>query len=251
MDSTAPADADDVVSAAALARELRTSAPRVVRAIERLRLDGVRLNNGRIGLGPADVALLRRELGVTPPRVPGLTPTAVRVLAALSRAPRGLTSVRAAAQRAGVSPTAAGRAIDSLRAQGLVTVRRRTLPAGRARQFDLICLDYGSPRWQRLADTIATVQTPARGSHPPARRVPARLRHLFWNTAPSQLDTGTSGGYIARRLLSAGDTDGLAWGLANLTPADWRHAARTRGLTPERRALARNFAAAPHDDPAR
>ncbi len=233
---------DTTVSAAALARELQTTIPRIVRAIERLGLDA-RQDNGRIALSPLDAARLRTELGVSPPRVPGLTPTAIRVLAALSRAPLGLTSARAVAQRAGVSPTAAGRAIDLLRTDGLVTVQTRTLPAGRARRFDVIALNYGSPRWLRLADTIATVQPPTPQPRPAARRVPARLRHLFWNTAPSQLDTRRSGRYIARRLLSAGDPGGLAWGLANLTPTDWRHAARSRGISPRRRALAHNFAA--------
>jgi hypothetical protein len=238
---------DTAISAAALARELKTTIPRVIRAIERLGLD-VRQDNGRIGLTQADVAALRTELGVSSPRIPGLTPTAVKVLAALSRAPLGLTSERAVARRAGISPTAAGRAIALLRTQGMLISERRTLPAGRARQFDVIRLDYGSPRWQQLADTIATVQPPKPRPHTPAPRVPARLRHLFWNTAPSQLETNSSSGYIARRLLSAGDLDGLAWGLDNLAPADWRHAARTRGLTPERRALARNFAAYRQDD---
>jgi hypothetical protein len=233
----------DTMSAAALARQLNTSVPRVVRAIERLGLD-VRQENGRMRLGPADAARLRNELGVSPPRVAGLTPIEVRILGALARAPLGLTSARTAAERAGVSPTAASRAIDSLRIQGLVTVQRRTLPAGRARNVELIRVDYGSPRWQALAGQIAGVRPPAGRPITPSPRVPPRLRHLFWNTAPSQLDTERTGGYIARRLLSVGDPEGLAWGAANLSPADWRHAARTRGISPRRRALALNYAAA-------
>lgn len=233
---------DTYISAADLARELGTTIPRVVRAIDRLGLEA-RQDNGRIALGSADAALLRTELGTSPPRVPGLTPTAVRVLAALSRAPLGLTSVRTVAQRAGASPTAAGHAVELLRRQGLVTSERRTLPAGRAREFEVIGLDYGSPRWQRLADRIATVQPPPPPQRSRAAPVPARLRHLFWNTAPSQLDTRNAGPYVARRLLSTGDPDGLAWGLTNLTREDWRHAARARGLTPRRRAMARNFSA--------
>ena len=189
------------MSAAALARELGTSLPRVVRAIERLGLE-VRQDNGRMALRTTDVGRLRDELGDSPPRIPGLTPTEVAVLAALARAPLGLTSARTVAERAGLSPTTASRAIKSLCSQGLVSVKRHTLPAGRARTFELIRVDYGSPRWQQLAGIIA-------GAHPRPRRrrtstdsVPPRLRHLFWNTAPSQLDTEHAGGYIARRLLS-------------------------------------------------
>ncbi|MGA8365458.1 MAG: helix-turn-helix domain-containing protein [Solirubrobacteraceae bacterium] len=240
------------MSAAGLARELNTSLPRVVRAIERLGLDA-RQENGRMRLAPADAARLRGELGVAPPPIPGLTPVEARVLSALSRAPLGLTSARTAAERAGVSPTTASRAIDSLHKQGLVSVERQILPAGRARTFDLIRLDYRSPRWQQLAGRIAGTRPRERRSQASGpRRVPTRLRHLFWNTAPSQLDIERSGRYIARRLLSAGDPEGLAWGAANLTEADWRHAARTRGISPRRRALALNYAAArSRDDAAR
>jgi DNA-binding transcriptional ArsR family regulator len=232
------------MSAAALARELQTSVPRVVRAIERLGLD-VRQGNGRMALAGADVARLRRELGDPVPRVPGLTPTEVKTLAALARAPLGLSSARTIAERAGVSPTTASRAIKSLREQELVTVAQRTLPAGRARTVELIHLDYGSPRWQQLAGTIAEVHPRPRARHRnSAHSVPPRLRHLFWNTAPSQLHTKRAGGYIARRLLTVADPEGLAWGATNLTANDWRHAARTRGITPQRRALAHNYAAA-------
>jgi len=231
------------MSAAALARELETSLPRVVRAIERLGLD-VRQGNGRMALGGADVVRLREELGAAVPRVPGLTPTEVKTLAALARAPLGLTSARTVAERAGVSPTTASRAIKSLRSQGLVTVAQRTLPAGRARTFELIRIDYGSPRWQRLAGAIAKAQPRPRRRRASNRSVPPRLRHLFWNTAPSQLDTEHAGGYIARRLLTVADPEGLAWGATNLSANDWRHAARTRGITPRRRALALNNAAA-------
>ena len=74
--------------------------------------------------------------------------------------------------------------------------------------------------------------------------MPPELSHLFWNTASSQLDVERAGGYIARRLIQAGDLDGLAWGSEHLRSEDWRHAAMTRGLDPELRALASNLAEA-------
>jgi DNA-binding transcriptional ArsR family regulator len=242
MDST-------TMSAAALARELQTSLPRVVRAIERLGLN-VRQDNGRMALGGADVVRLREELGAPVPHIPGLTSTEIKTLTALARAPLGLSSARTVAERAGISPTTASHAIKSLRAQGLVTVAQRTLPAGRARTVELIRLDYGSPRWQRLAAAIAGARPRPRRRGTSDRSVPPRLRHLFWNTAASQLDTERAGGYIARRLLTVGDPEGLAWGAANLTAEDWRHAARTRGVPPQRRALAHNYAAARSRDDA-
>jgi hypothetical protein len=79
---------------------------------------------------------------------------------------------------------------------------------------------------------------------PPDARLPPRLTHLFWNTADSQMDTAHGGPYIARRLLRTLDFDGLAWGAANLTAADWRLAARARGLEASVKALAENLAVA-------
>jgi hypothetical protein len=73
-------------------------------------------------------------------------------------------------------------------------------------------------------------------------RVPPHLLHLFWNTAPAQLDVATSAPYIARRLIMTFDPDGLAWGTVNLPASAWEHAAATRGLEPARRALAHNLA---------
>jgi DNA-binding MarR family transcriptional regulator len=241
----------DTISAAALARDIGTSTPRVVRAIERLGISA-RQDNGRMRIDSRDAERLRAELGPTVPGVAGLSRTEVMVLAALARAPLGLASVRAVAERAGVSPTTASRAVRSLRSQGIVTVRRRDLAAGRAREVELVRLDYSSPRWQALADEMARA-TPGRAGRAGAgTRVPHRLRHLFWNTAPSQLDSARAGGYIARRLISTGDPEGLAWGVQHLSATDWRHAARTRGLSPERRALALNLAVAAErsrDDP--
>jgi len=75
-----------------------------------------------------------------------------------------------------------------------------------------------------------------------AKRVPPYLLHLFWNVAPAQLDVEASSPFIARRLITSFDPDGLAWGTANLPASAWEHAAATRGLPPAQRALAHNLA---------
>ena len=75
-------------------------------------------------------------------------------------------------------------------------------------------------------------------------RVPARLRHLFWNTAESQLDVRRASPYVARRLLREMDLQGLAWGIQTLSSADWERAAGARGLDPKTRRLALNLAEA-------
>jgi hypothetical protein len=74
--------------------------------------------------------------------------------------------------------------------------------------------------------------------------VPSRLLHLFWNTAPSQLDVERGGPYIARRLLRTLDPEGLSWGARNLPAAAWREGAKARGLALDVRVLAENLARA-------
>lgn len=230
----------DTCSAAEVARSLDTSLPRVVRAAERLKLDARRDSSRRWELTKSMVDRLSRELGYTP-SIDGMTHAEVKVLAALARAPLGLVSARVVAGEAVVSPTAASAALKALEKRGLVVREPATIAAGRAREVELVQANRRAPEWSKLAPQLATVRPPAR-EHRRPRTVPARLRHLFWNTAPSQLDTRTAGSYIARRLISTGDLEGLAWGAENLRADDWAAAARARGLDPRTRALALNLA---------
>src|SRR5712691_9298512 len=226
----------DTLSAAEAARRLGTSVPRVQRAIRRLGMAVERGRGGRVRLTERQLEELREELGVVP-RVDGLSRVDTRVLAALARAPRGLISARAVARRAGVSPTAAAAAVRSLTARGLVRTEREWIASGRAHEVELIRADVTAPDWTRLAPGLAAVRLPAAPAEPRPTTVPARLRHLFWNADPRQLDVRTHGGYVAERLISTRDLDGLAWGLRALTSADWEQAVRNRGLSARERAL--------------
>ncbi len=185
---------------------------------------------------------LERELGVTP-RIPGLSRTDVSVLGALASSPFGLPSERAVALRAGISPTAAGRAIERLITRGLVERKSQPVAMGGVRTVELIRVDVTACEWPAIAPRLDRPISEQRSGNR-QQRVPARLAHLFWNTAPAQLDVLEHGGYIARRLLTVGDLEGLAWGEANLSSADWAHASQARGIPGDRRALARNLAAA-------
>jgi DNA-binding MarR family transcriptional regulator len=187
------------------------------------------------------IGQLRSELGVSV-KVPGLTPTQVGVLAALRDAPLGLASIRAVARRAGLSPTAASRAVEALQDAGLVRREPTTIAAGSARPVKLLQLNRRAPRWTQIASLLATVRLPLRGDRVRDKRVPQSLRHLFWNTAEAQLNLQHGGPYIARRLLRTMDLEGLAWGASNLTASDWLQAAKARGLEARVRALARNLA---------
>lgn len=234
----------DSVSGAALARALGTSVPRVVRAADRLGLDA-RRPNGRYAFTPSQVDRLRRELGSVSP-VDGLSRSQVIALAGLRSAPFGLVSARAVARRTGLSATAAARALESLSAAGLAERRREAVAAGRAREMEVWRATVLHPRWPALDPLLARVEAPRGGGRPrrEGERVPRRLRHLFWNTAESQLDVELAGPYIARRLLRVMDLQGLAWGAQALAPRDWERAALARGLDPKTRRLARNLAAA-------
>ena len=231
----------DTYSLAEAARALRTSAPRVRRAIDRLGMQVERSDSGAFRLTQGQVDELASVLGVTP-SIPELSPQEARVLAALSRSPRGVASVREAARRAGTSPTATARALASLASAGLMMQTRATLARGRATEARVYQVPFASPKWLALAPVIAQVQLPTRLERAHATRVPPHLLHLFWNVAPTQLDVASSAPFIARRLITSFDPDGLAWGSRNLPASAWEHAAATRGLEPAKQALAHNLA---------
>jgi hypothetical protein len=113
---------------------------------------------------------------------------------------------------------------------------------GHAAEATVYRVRFGSPQWLALAPVIARAHAPGHSEGVHAKRVPPHLLHLFWNAAPAQLDVATSGPFIARRLITSFDPDGLAWGVANLPASAWEHAAATRGLEPAQRALAHNLA---------
>lgn len=231
----------DTYSASRAARALGTSAPRILRAVRRLGLEVRRSRSGALVIDEAQLERLAGELGGS--AIPsGLSRTQARVLAALARSPRGLASRRAVARRAGVSPTAASRALSALEAAGLARTDHATVAMGRAVDTDIHTAVVTAARWPELAPQLALIELPAREAERTAGVVPRHLRHLFWNTAPSQLRIASSAPYVAKRLLSTGDADGLAWGATHLPAEAWESAARARGLSPRDRALALNLA---------
>lgn len=231
----------DTISAAQLARQLGTTTPRVLRGVHRLGLNPSRGPRGALQLTTDDVAQLVAELGVEV-RIPGLRRAQVIALAALARSPLGVRSARALARVSGLAPTAASLAIADLVDLSLAERRQATIAEGRARTVEIVCANVAHPRWPELAPRLAGVALcPVRRATP--TRVPARLGHVFWNAPLRELDPATHGAYLARRILLHGDTQALAWAAEALGPADWNAAARTRGLDPRRRALARNLAA--------
>ena len=115
------------------------------------------MGRGVFRLTQSQVDELSSALGVTP-SVPDLSATEARVLAALSRSPRGVASVREAARRAGTSPTATTRALASLTSAGLINQAHAMLARGRAVEATVYQVPFASPRWLALAPTIARVK---------------------------------------------------------------------------------------------
>jgi DNA-binding Lrp family transcriptional regulator len=232
----------DSVSASQVARLLGTNVPRVLRSAERLGLRPRRVGTGtgtRVRFSNAQVERLRDALGVQ--GTSGLSRVQAQVLAALARSGRGALSARALARRAAVSPTACASALAELERRGLIIRERRRVTLGGVREVEVLRANPLADDWAGIGPELARVRPPRRQVKR-VRRVPAELRHLFWNTADSQLDIEHAGGYIARRLIQVGNLDGLAWGAENLEPEHWRHAAATRGLSAPVRALALNLA---------
>lgn len=232
-------------SASEAARELGTNAPRLLRHAEKLGLRlRPRVERGvtRLEVSDRQLAQLRQSLGALKPTA-DLSRVETQVLTALAHSPRGLLSMRAIARRAGVSPTAAASALHELEYRDLIARERQMVALGRAREVEVIRAKPESRAWSTISEDVAATRLPAPKPHK-VKRVPAELKHLFWNTAPTQLDVDKAGGYIARRLIETGDVDGLAWGADHLSRADWKHAAVSRGLDPRLRALASNLAEA-------
>ncbi len=185
---------------------------------------------------------LRDALGDVP-CMGGLSRPETQALAALARSPRGLVSIPALAQRAGLSITAASGAFRELEREGLAERRLTAIAAGRARPVRMLFLDRHHERYRALARELAAVTLPAAPQRKHPTGIPYRLHHLFWNTDPGGLSIDAHGAYIARRLLSAGDLDGLAWGVEHLPSKAWMQAATARGLSARERKLTANLAA--------
>lgn len=202
-----------------------------------------RTDGGHLRFRAAEVALLARRLGYAP-AVSGLSREQVLVAAALLARPLGVRSARAVGRAAGISPTTASRALRRLEQMKLVRRCRRRVVMGAARDVEVWEIDVRNRRWSRLASLLGGAVFPE-ASEPVAGegRVPVKLRHLFWNADVHELDVAGYSAYIAGRILASEDAQAHAWAAANLPAAAFLHAARMRGVSARRAALARNLAA--------
>lgn len=224
-----------MMSAPEVARALGVSLPTAHKALDHAGVS--RVGRGHTRMAPVGVVEeLVAKRGTTPPSERG--PADLRVLAVLSRAPLGLPSARAVADKAGVSPTTASRTLRKLLAEHLVEQRDQVVANGRAHREQRWFAN--TPTWrQPLVDQVRSTRLPHRPARPSP--LPRELRHLFWNADVSTLDPGVDGSYLAGRLLEAPDIRAWRWALANISADDIATALTRRGIDPRTRALVQNW----------
>jgi len=233
---------DTVLTTGQVAEKLGTTRSRVHRAVAQGVVRPESTGGGHLRFTEDEVATLRRRLGFAP-IVAGLSREEVLVAAALLGRPLGLRSARAVARAAGISPTTASRALRRLEEMALVRRRRRRAMIGTATDIDVWEIDVRNHRWARLGPVLAdTILPEPNEPKDRSRRVPVWLRHLFWNTDVRQLDIDRDAAFIAGRILASDDAQAHAWAAATLPPEAFLEAARMRGVSPPRAALARHLA---------
>lgn len=231
----------DTLSSAQVAAELVTTVARVDRAARGGLIGADRDDRGHWRFAPSAADALARRWGVAP-LVEGVDRESLFVLAAVSRRPGGLTSARAVARVAGVSPTTAVTRLADLERRGLLRHRTYRIAAGRAIDQRRWEADWTAPAWAEIASAVGATRLPVAVRGPLTGGVPARYGHLFWNADLDDVDPDEHGAYVAGRVLDAPDSDALAWAYRRLTVADWRAAAARRGTGAARRALAESLA---------
>lgn len=219
-----------------VARALGVSLPAAHQALDELGVP--RTGRGTVRRVDANTAaqLIARR-GSTPRS--SRTSSELRVLAALSFSPLGLTSFRAIAEKAGLSPTTTSRLTPRLAEERYVEQREVKTASGRA---------HRGIRWFANSRVWpADVREAVRATRLPRRQVkqtaalPPELHHLFWNADVATLDPLASGSYLAGRLLDAPDLRAWQWALSNLPREAVETAVGRRGVSAQTRALVRNW----------
>ena len=159
-----------------------------------------------------------------------------RILAALSRRPRGLLGVGSVALASGVADEEEARvSLAGLERRGLVTSEQETIRwSSPPRHETLWRLELDS-KWFEVAAQTRTVVLPDLDPEPMPDRLPPRFRHLFWWGDPSSIELPRDAAFVAEHLLACDDIAAWGWVLTVLpyqalervaakdrTPADTR-----------------------------
>lgn len=183
----------------------------------------------------------RKRVGAVPEQPDGLSRSEMLLLAALSRAPLGVPSARAAAALAGVSPTTAAKDLRRLEHRRLVDRVERDVAEDRARRQVFWKVAALSPE---VLLSVRRVQLPDVQDEADAAHLPRRLYKHFWNADPRSLRLEDDGSYIASRLLQSDDVTAVVWALRHMPDGHIDTALRRRGVKPETRRMVQNWRAA-------
>ena len=145
-----------------------------------------------------------------------LTATEKRVLAALSRRPRGLQGVRSVALVAGVSLTEARAALAVLADRGLATTEPDTDIDGDAATPRTVWRLAVGDAWFDVAGEVREVELPRLDPAPMPKRLPERFAHLFWWGDPGLIELPRDAAFVAEHMLTCHDIDAWAWALDSL-----------------------------------
>ena len=231
---------DMILTARALAARLGTSVPRIHRAVAEGLVVPVSISSRKALIFDPDAErVLRKRWGALPSTLSReLGRPETFALAALSRRPNGLRSARAVADEAGLSPTAAARALNSLQSRGIIERPRHRVLRGAVVDIQVWEVNWRSPLWQRLATSVADVVLPSPRRLPRSHRltqVPGRLGHLFWDVNRESLRVMRHQEFVIRRILASDDVEAWAWlidayrpeeiraAIASALSAIWRH----------------------------
>jgi hypothetical protein len=169
-------------------------------------------------------------------------PVDLKVAAVLARRPFGVRSVEEIGRLAGVSPSAATRALQRLEREAIVVRRTDMVAAGNARRIGVWTIDWRSAGWHAVAARVGRVSLPTPSRRRRSARLPQRLAHLFWNADVDQLDPKVHGHLVASRILRSDDCQALGWLARALQPGHILAATNGRGLDRRRATLGRLLA---------
>ena len=182
-------------------------------------------------LDSSQVAVLEDELGFAP-NVDGYAREDMSVLAAINLSPYGFRSVHAVSSAASISASTAAKVVARLTEKGLIIVSpQRELLNRKVITVSTLHANRHHEEWRRLSGQIAMVRLPT-ATLAPAKIIPRRFWHLFWNADPLRIPIAEHADFIATRMLLSDEPQAIAWAAINLPPDSIGRAANMRS-TPE------------------
>ena len=170
---------------------------------------------------------------------PALSAAERRILAALSRRPRGLYPVASVAAASGVAEADVRPALERLVDLELVTGNEENVLAKPVRSEVVWRLAVGDS-WFAVATEIRSIRLPEPPPEVMPNRLPERFRHLFWSGDPSVVRLPRDAAFVAEQILERHDIGAWGWAVSTLPREALERVAAKRVTSPATRAMIRN-----------